>query len=314
MKQTIAHTLFLILMVGHSYAQDSIPILGNQQEENLLSFQEHFFEALAQKSILKYTVAIQHLEKCNALKPNSLPVLFEFSKNYSLLNRPIEAISFAKKALELDPNNRWILEHLLTIYLQEKNSAAAIPILEKMAQADPNKNEQLILLYFESNQASKGKELLLRLEKQQLLTPNLKKLINFSKGAQNLPKTNPRNEATLSQLLELFSGSQDFESLKKILILSEKEDAQLFLEYAKKGLTLFPAQAFVYLSYGKGLNSNKQFKEALEILQNGIDFVIDDGSLEADFYMEMSLSYEGLGNKKMALEMKNKALALRRIK
>lgn len=314
MKRKFAHTLFLILIVGHSYSQDSIPVAVNQQEEKLLSFQEHFFEALAQKAILKFAVAIEHLEKCNELKPNSVSVLFELSKNYSLLNKTIEAVSYAKQALKLEPNNRWVLEHLFEIYLSEKNNKAAIELLEIIAQSNPGRNEQLVLLYFENDQAKKGKELLMSLQEKQLLTPNLKKLLSFSKEKQTTPKTSVVGVKSLSSLLKAFNSSQSFENLQKILRLSEKEDAAIFLAYAKKGVELFPAQSFVYLAYAKALNKEKSYKKSLETLQNGIDFVIDNTNLEADFYLEMSFSYEGLGNKEAALAMKNKSLALRTIK
>ena len=53
-------------------------------------------------------------------------------------------------------------------------------------------------------------------------------------------------------------------------------------------------------------------KKALEQLNNGIDFVIDDVLLEAAFYDERARSYDCLGNTKEALENKNKAVSLRK--
>ena len=39
----------------------------------------------------------------------------------------------------------------------------------------------------------------------------------------------------------------------------------------------------------------KEYKNALLILQNGIDFVIED-NMEIDFYKEIAKAYKGLGN------------------
>ena len=80
--------------------------------------------------------------------------------------------------------------------------------------------------------------------------------------------------------------------------MSVKEDPALLLSYSNKGLELFPAQAFVYLMNAKALNSQRKYNEAIDKLQNGIDFVIDDTSLEADFYNELAVGYDGLGKKK----------------
>ena len=96
--------------------------------------------------------------------------------------------------------------------------------------------------------------------------------------------------------------------------MTSNKNTNVLLSYSNVGLELFPAQAFVYLMNGKALNQNKDFKKAIEQLTNGIDFVIDDTTLEADFYDELAKSYNGLGNSKEAIKNKNKALALRKNK
>ena len=66
-------TFLLLLFLWNpivGFSQDSIPISPNLKEQSFLKFQDHFFKALAQKSIYNYRVAIQNLEKCNELKPN----------------------------------------------------------------------------------------------------------------------------------------------------------------------------------------------------------------------------------------------------
>ena len=47
------------------------------------------------------------------LKPKHVSVLFEMSKNYLMLKKFFEAEEFAKQALAIEPDNYWILEHLL---------------------------------------------------------------------------------------------------------------------------------------------------------------------------------------------------------
>ena len=74
----------------------------------------------------------------------------------------------------------------------------------------------------------------------------------------------------------------------------------------------FSAQVFVYLMSARALNQKKDCKKALEQLNNGIDFVIDDVLLEAAFYEERARSYDCLENAKEALENKNKAVSLRK--
>lgn len=314
MKRRIVY----LILVGFLYnpfiglSQDSIPIASNSKEENFLKFQDHFFKALAQKSIYNYRVAIRNLEKCNQLKPNDVSVLFELSKNYLMLKKFFEAEEFAIQALVIEPENYWILEHLSKLYIASRAIKKAIPIQEKIAKQNPKEKEKLVYLYYQNNQLDKTKVLIGELEKTKQITPEL---LNFKK--RFIKKAIVKKEIgvkKLPALIKEFEKNKSFESLYKILTLTSNKNTNVLLSYSNVGLELFPAQAFVYLMNGKALNQNKDFKKAIEQLTNGIDFVIDDTTLEADFYDELAKSYNGLGNSKEAIKNKNKALALRKNK
>tara|TARA_R110002124_G_scaffold55615_1_gene157433 strand:+ start:1915 stop:2853 length:939 start_codon:yes stop_codon:yes gene_type:complete len=311
MKLSIT-SFFLLIFLWNPFAgfsQDSIPISPNLKEENFLQFQDHFFKALAQKSIYNYRVAIENLEKCNELKPNDVSVLFELSKNYLMMKQFLEAEQYAIQALKIAPDNYWVLEHLGTIYLASSNIKSAIVIQEKIVEINPKGKEKLVFLYFQNNQLEKAKMLLAALEKENQLTPNL---IQFRKQffKKVVQKTAIKSE-NFQDLIAKFESDKSFETLRKIVTLPTITNKQL-LFYSNKGLEFFPAQAFVYLMNAKALNQNNNYKKAIEQLSNGIDFVIDDKNLEADFYEELAISYGKLGNEKEAIKNKNKALALRK--
>mgnify|MGYP005989805687 CR=1 FL=1 len=292
------------------FSQDSIPNSSNLKEGNFLKFQDHFFKALAQKSIYNYRVAIQNLEKCNELKPNDISVFFELSKNYLMLKKFFEAEEFALQALAIEPNNYWVLRHLSRLYVASSNIRKAIPIQEKLAAINQKESEKLVYLYFQNNQREKATGLLSALEQRQLLTPGLVRFKNrFLKA-----KTKTASEKTkgLAELIQEFEVNKSYQSLYKTLTLSAKTNTKILLTYSEIGLELFPAQAFVYLMNAKAHNKNNNYKKALDQLLNGIDFVVDDTKLAADFYDEIAKSYTGLGNKPAAIKNKNKALELRK--
>ena len=58
---------------------------------------------------------------------------------------------------------------------------------------------------------------------------------------------------------------------------------------------------------GKANNLKRDYKKALESLQNGIDFVIDDKKMELNFYLEIANANSGLGNIKEANKYTKKA-------
>ena len=62
---------------------------------------------------------------------------------------------------------------------------------------------------------------------------------------------------------------------------------------------------------GKALNSLRKYNEAKLTLEEGLDYIIDDDSLKADIFEEMSLSYKALGDNKSASEYYKRAIELR---
>ena len=61
--------LFFVLFSMPSYAQDSIALPKDLNEEKELKFQQYFFKALAEKSIRNFQKAIENLESCNQIIP-----------------------------------------------------------------------------------------------------------------------------------------------------------------------------------------------------------------------------------------------------
>lgn len=312
MKKSI---LFLIV-VGFlqnpfmGFSQDSIPITSDIKEENFLKFQDYFFKALAQKSIYNYRVAIQNLEKCNELKPKNVSVLFELSKNYLMLKNFFEAEEFALQALTLEPNNYWVLKHITNVYIASRNIKKAIKSQEKLTKIKSKEKERLVFLYYQNNELDKAKQIILELETSHQLSPVLSRFKNrFIK-----PKSikNAKQVVGLSGLIKEFEINKSFDTLYKILTLSQNTDIKVLLTYSEIGLELFPAQAFVYLMNAKALNRTKKYKKAISQLISGIDFVVDNNELEARFYEELAYSYNKLGDKASAIKNKNKALTLRK--
>ncbi len=318
MKCRSLFILFLIVLCSRSvvFSQDSISVTSNFNEEKLLKFQDHFFNALAQKSIFNYRAAIRDLEKCNELKPKDASVLFELSKNYLFLKKFFEAETYASQALLIKPNNYWILEHLSKIYITSRNIKKAIPVQEKIAMQNPKGKEKLVYLYYQNNQLEKAKKVLEEIEKKNELTRGLlllkKRFQKRIPKKESIIKNEPLKAESLQSLILKFETDKNFDTLRKILTLSIEKEHSILFTYSKKGLELFPAQAFVYLMHSKALNIQKKYQKAINQLQNGIDFVIDNNILEADFYEELAFSYSRLGKKKEAIKNKNKALALRK--
>ncbi len=287
-------SLFFILCSFNILPQDSISVAKDLTEEKDLKFQQFFFNALSQKSIGNYKKAIENLESCNEVLNNNVSVFFEFSKNYLYLNQTLLAKEYIKSALTKEPNNIWMLKHLVKIYVKDTNYSEAIIVQQKIAKINLKEKEFLVRLYIRNRQYKKAISLMDILEKDNSLTLSLKRLRNnLKKQKEKIEVVNLKKDDLVS-LKDKFKEDKSYAILKEILEKSEN-NIETLLDYSNKGVSLFPAQPYVYLIKGKALNYQKEFKKALKSLKNGLDFVIDN-KMEADFYKEIAASYKGLGN------------------
>ena len=292
------------------YSQDSIPkikeITEEITEENTIKFQEYFFKSLSEKSIKNYQIAIQNLEECNAILPNDKAVFFELSKNYLLLNRTSEALQNINNALLLAPSNFWMLKHLVAIHKKDKNYQEAINTQLIIVEQKPKQRAELIYLYYLNDEYMQALSLIDVFEKDYGLTTRLKQLKNKF-VLRNKPQTVISTIDSLPKLISDFKlNPPSFNTLKKILTLAIKDDIPAYHMYSNLAIDLFQAQPFSYLSKGRALQLQGKHQEAIDILEIGIDFIIENSLLEVQFYTILISAYTRLNQPKKALEYKMK--------
>ena len=85
------------------------------------------------------------------------------------------------------------------------------------------------------------------------------------------------------------------------------------VQAAKKSLEaleIFPAQPILYLINGVANNKIKQPEKAIESLEMGLDYVIDNPKMESDFYKQLSEAYKQINNISQSETFARKAEAL----
>ena len=104
------------------------------------------------------------------------------------------------------------------------------------------------------------------------------------------------------------SSGQDVET--NLLLLQAYVENKQFELVAQKATTLvetFPTQPQFYYYSGMANNQLQQFKKAKEMLETGLDYVIDDVSLEINFNIQLGEAYNGLGDFKKKEQYFSKA-------
>lgn len=291
----------------------------NAAEESSLKFQTHFFEALKQKAIKNYGKAIESLEKCNEIDSLNVPVLFEFSKNHLELNNYLAAELFIDKALQPEPENKYLLQHKVAVLKAQRNFNEAIEVQKKILKIQPKESEELAFLYIQNQNFAEAEALIAKIEENAMATLRVKSFKSFlenrkavSEKMEKPVEISTRN-ADIETLKKAYAENRDFKTVQEILV-KEANGELFYAVYAdsKAALELFPEQPFLYKMNGLALNKLGKYNEAIAILSIGIDFVMDNSAMESDFYEQLSVSYEKMGNKSEALKYKQRATALRK--
>ncbi len=93
--------------------------------------------------------------------------------------------------------------------------------------------------------------------------------------------------------------NEDIET--NLLLLQSYVEMKQFELVAKKAsilVEIYPTQPQFYYFSGLANNQMKQFKKAKEMLEMGIDYVVDDALLEVNFNIQLGEAHNGLGDLK----------------
>jgi len=196
--------------------------LGNVSDE----FQEHFFEALKQKGIENYELALNALKKAeNAAKKDpeqEAVVFFETGKNLTFLKRYDQAEENFQKVIAFQGDRMDVMEALYDLYYLQRNYDKAIPLVKKLLVIDPDYKEDLANLYQRTKQYDEALELLDELDEswgestyRNALRRRIYSVTGNSKGAIESLETkidqNPKNEQDYLNLIFLYSSQGDTE-------------------------------------------------------------------------------------------------------
>jgi tetratricopeptide (TPR) repeat protein len=298
-------------------------------EQQNINFQTFFFEALAQKAIGNYDKAIYALEACHDIDKKDRAVLFELSKNYSLQFKYTEAEYYAKMALELEPENIYMLRHLKDIKTKQNDYGGAIGVQQRIIALNPDEEADLIILFIKSGEIDQAVSLLKKLDAENKVPEGLIALkesllqqgeagamgsailepsesINRDEESDRELMASPASKS--ETLLEVYERDKSYKNLVPLLERELKTKQFLdLLEHSEEGISLFPAQPYLYLMKGTALIQLRKNGEAAEVLQEGLDYLIDDPEMEYRFMEQLSLSFKAMGDNKKATEYYNKA-------
>lgn len=213
-------------------------VLAQEEPNNIAviddGFQDHFYEALKQKSIENYDKAILSLERCKEIQPENPVTYFELGKNYLAQKKYTEAYANFEKVTQMNPSNRWAWVGMYDICYDTKNYNQAIVIVEKLVEFKAEYKEDLTSLYMNTQQFDKALELINELnekvgksDKRELYKADILKDAKYQSAEKNnlldQIKKFPKEESNYIALIYMYSQSNQEEKALEIAKKLEKE-------------------------------------------------------------------------------------------
>ncbi|SHF86051.1 Tetratricopeptide repeat-containing protein [Flavobacterium fluvii] len=221
-----------------------------------------------------------------------------------------KAFDITKKLEAAIPNSAWAQVGMFKYYLVNKENEKAIKSMN-VALASP-----------EIDSAIKHQilnEFLIFVTKNPQYGPDLEKAITYFDKDPNINVAKEigkyyHNKKQWDKAIYYYelslknSSGQDVET--NLLLLQAYVETKQFELVAKKATPLvetFPTQPQFYYYSGMAYNQLQQFKKAKEMLEMGMDYVVDDLPLEINFNIQLGEAYNGLGDFKKKEQYFSKA-------
>ncbi|WP_418636740.1 tetratricopeptide repeat protein [Winogradskyella sp.] len=256
---------------------------------------------------------IENLEQRIANNPNNEDNHLKLIYRYSQTGDQKNAYKAAKNLLEVKPDSKFAHLALYKFYLQDNKIDEAI------------NSVRTVLTSPEINADAKAKVLkdfvafVARNPDYESDLIDITALIDDNKDAQTHSdlgyyylKAGDKVKALTNFKEALKQSPNDFKLIKDVLLLQlDIKDYNAVKIDSERALELYPAQPILYLVNGVANNNLGAYKKAIDNLEMGLDFLIDNPSMEADFYSELSLAYKALNNISKSETFAKKAKALK---
>ncbi|MFH6961008.1 tetratricopeptide repeat protein [Flavobacterium plurextorum] len=243
------------------------------------------------------TNLIDQIKKNPKEESNYVNLIFLYSK----AEETEKALDIAKQLSKEIPDSEWAQVSLFKVYLDANQADKAI------------KSMNIVLSSSKIDSKIKHRtlnEFLIYVNKNPQYAPDLEKAIAYF--------DNDKEIDVAKEIGKFYHGKGQFESAIKyyekdlktnsetdretnLLLLDAYTQAKQFAPMTKRAMNMievYPSQPQFYYYAGLGNNQLKQFKNAKTVLEMGLDYVVDDKKLEANFNIQLGEAYNGLGDAK----------------
>lgn len=259
----------------------------------------HKYEGLEEKKLL------EAIEKDPKSETSYIALIYLYSEK----SDDAKAIEIAKLFKKNIPTSDWADVSLFKFYLNEAQAPLAISSMKtvlRSAQIEMPIKHRIFneFLIFASNNTKYQSELekVVEYMDDQSTLPVALEVGKFYQNRQDW------NNAFRYYQKHWNSEKKEWEPSLLYLTAAEKiGDWKVIQEVVEHMLDLFPFQPELYYYSGLILQQQNKSKQAITMLNDGLDYIVDDKDLKAKFHTLLSEVYKYLGDSKNQLIHQNKA-------
>jgi tetratricopeptide (TPR) repeat protein len=238
---------------------------------------------------------LEQIEKNPKEESNYISLIFLYSKN----NEEEKAFEIVKKLEKALPNSEWAQVTLFKNYLDTNDGPKAINAMNVVlasAKIDAKIKHRIL------------NEFLIFADKNPQYTTDLEKAISYFDNdkevnvAKEIGKFYHAKKQWVKaikyyeQALKNGSGDDIETNLLLLQMYTETKQFELVAKKASAMVDTFPTQPQFYYYSGMANNQLQQFKKAKDMLEMGLDYLLEDRALEINFNIQLGEAYNGLGD------------------
>jgi tetratricopeptide (TPR) repeat protein len=225
---------------------------------------------------------------------------YELAKAYLLDKQYILAQEYAITALNAEPTDFWYLDNLLSIL--EKQGVPWDAIKGQIPYSNGQLKQNLALGYFKKQKYQDALNVLKELDNSTFATDLTSKIKDSLEHGEKEAGNVVTREAPRTNEDDPMTEYRD--QIDNLLADGNYQEA---LAISKEALDTYPLQPYFYYAYGAALNNTSNANKAIEVLESGLDYLLDDTDALANLlYKELSKAYTSIGNTSKANEYLNK--------
>lgn len=236
---------------------------------------------------------------------NYLALIYRYSES----GDKDKAFETAKTLLKINPESQLVHLALYKFYLDDNNADKAVASMKKVlngTKTPPDAKFKVLtdFIRFVGKNPDYEDDLL---EATSLFSETDNGKTNVEIAQYYLQKGN-KQQALKYYETALQYERDNFGVIRNVLLLYiDLKEYQRAADKSAEAIDKYPAQPVLYLVSGVSLNSLDKPEKAIEVLNEGIDYIIDDNKMLSDFYKQLSTAYSKTNNNSKAEQFAKKA-------